>query len=176
MALILNRYRGYFIKDNDSVNYKKYEAGFRSYFDPVCRKFLQMKPEDALNVPHTLIHVPVISKYEIYRTFLSTHGFESVIQSYDSLNEVDFCIAVRIASETDRSLQATFDYFDEELDSVMLQWIVDNGIENCKLDPELYSGPLDTKEDIQEYLRFTKEQVRYEDEQEEDFKKSRLMT
>ena len=176
MALILNRYSRYFIKD--ATNYEKYEAGYRSYFDPVHRKFLWMKPEDARNAPHAQIPVPTISEYEIYRSFMRTHGFESFLQAHDSLNEVDFCIAVRKAADADidarRAFDPVFEHFDEELDKVMLQWVADNGIENCKLTPELYSGPLVTKEDVREYLRFTKEQNRYEAEQEEAFKLSRL--
>ena len=172
MALILARYEGYFEKGPG--NYEEFEAGYRAYFDTDNRDFLWLKPEDACNSSHRLVLLSVISEYETYRSFLRTHGLESVIQAYDSLSEKDFCVAVRKEGDDACFLQALSDYTGKEWEPILQQWIEDNGIENCKVYCEHYSGPLVTREDIRACVQFTKAQNEYEDAQEEAFKKSRL--
>ena len=172
MALILARYEGYFEKGPG--NYEEFEAGYRAYFDTDNRDFLWLKPEDVCNSSHRLVLLPIISEYETYRSFLRTHGLESVIQAYDSLSEKDFCVAVRKEGDDAGFLQALGDYATKEWVQIVQRWITENGIENCKPTWKRYSGPLSTKEDILSYLQFTKGQIEYEDAQEEAFKKSRL--
>ena len=172
MALILACYQGYVIRRIG--NYEKFDNGYRAYFDTDNRDFLWLKPEDACNSSQRLVLLPIISEYETYRSFLRTHGLESVIQAYDSLSEKDFCVAVRKEGDDAGFLQALSDYTGKEWEPILQQWIEDNGIENCKVSCERYKGPLVTKEDARAYLQFVKAQNEYEDAQEEAFKKSRL--
>ena len=172
MALILARYEGYFEKGPG--NYKEFEAGYRAYFDTDNRDFLWLKPEDACKSSQRLVLLPIISEYETYCSFLKMHSLESVIQDYASLNESDFCIAVRKEGDAAGFLQALGDYATKEWVQIVQRWITENGIENCKPTWKRYSGPLVTKEDIQAYLKFTKGQIEYEEAQEEAFKKSRF--
>ena len=172
MAIILARYKGYFIRRIGS--YEKLDGGYRAYFDTVDREFLWLKPEDARIASHKLVLLPVISEYETYRSFLRTHGLEGVMQAYASLNEEDFCVAVRKEGDAVGFLQALSDYTEKEWKPILEQWIKDNCIENCKVSCERYKGPLVTKEDIRSYLQYTKAQNEYEDAQEEAFKRSRL--
>ena len=172
MALILARYEGYFNKGPS--NYEKFEAGYRAYFDTCSREFSWLKPKDACMASHKLVLLPIISQYETYCTFLKVHALESVIQTYASLNERDFCIAVRKEGDAAGFLQALGDYADRKWIQIVQRWITENGIENCKPTWKRYSGALCTKEDIQSYLQFTKDQIEYEKAQEEAFKKSRL--
>lgn len=172
MAIILVCYKGYFIRRTG--NYEKLDNGYRAYFDTVDREFSWLKPEDARIASHKLVLLPVISEYETYRSFLRTHGLEGVMQSYASLNEEDFCVAVRKEGDNAGFLQALSDYTEKEWKPILEQWIKDNCIENCKVSCERYKGPLVTKEDIRSYLQYTKAQNEYEDAQEEVFKKSRL--
>lgn len=172
MAIILVCYKGYFIRRTG--NYEKFDNGYRAYFDTVDREFSWLKPEDARIASHKLVLLPVISEYETYRSFLRTHGLEGVMQAYASLNEEDFCVAVRKEGDAVGFLQALSDYTEKEWKPILEQWIKDNCIENCKVSCERYKGPLVTKEDIRAYLQYTKAQNEYEDAQEEAFKKSRL--
>ena len=172
MALILACYKGYVIRRIG--NYEKFDNGYRAYFDTDNRDFLWLKPEDACKSSQRLVLLPIISEYETYRSFLRTHGLESVIQAYDSLSEKDFCVAVRKEGDDAGFLQALSDYTGKEWEPILQQWIEDNGIENCKVSCERYSGPLVTREDIRARVQFTKAQNEYERAQEEAFKKSRL--
>ena len=172
MAIILARYQRYYVKRMS--NYERFEAGYRAYFDTDNRDFLWSKPEDVCNSSHRLVLLPVISEYETYRSFIKTHGLESVIQAYDSLSEKDFCVAVRKEADAVGFLYDLGTYIGKEWGCVLQQWIEDNGIENCKVYCEHYSGPLVTREDIRACVQFTKAQNEYERMQEEAFKKSRL--
>ena len=172
MAIILSHYKWYYIKCMS--NYERFEAGYRAYFDTDNRDFLWSKPEDVCNSSHRLVLLPVISEYETYRSFIKTHGLEGVMQPYASLNEKDFCVAVRKEGDAVGFLNDLGAYTGKEWGHVLQQWIEDNGIENCKVYCEHYSGPLVTKEDIRACVQFTKAQNEYERAQEEAFKKSRL--
>lgn len=169
MALILARYEGYFNKGPS--NYERFDRGYRSYFDTVHRKFLWLKPEDASIALDNLVLLPIISEYETYCSFLKMHALESIIQSYASLNERDFCIAVRKEADAAGLLKALGDYASKEWIQIVQRWITENGIENCKPTWERYRGSLYTKEDIQSYLQFTKDQIEYEKAQEAAFQK-----
>ena len=172
MALILNRYSGYFIKG--ALNHKKYEEGYRAYFDPSCREFIWVSQEYTPNSICGLIPLPIISEYDVYYSFLVTQGYENVLHTYIELGEIDFCIAVRKEAENAGFEDSLREYAIKEYSSIMQRWITDNAIENCKLTIEPYKGSFATKDDIEEYLRYTKEQVRYEAEQEATFKNSKL--
>ena len=172
MALILACHKGYVIRRIG--NYEKFDNGYRAYFDTDNRDFLWLKPEDACNSSHRLVLLPVISEYETYRSFIKTHGLEGVMQPYASLNENDSCVAVRKEADAVGFLYDLGTYIGKEWGRVLQQWIEDNGIENCKVSCERYSGPLVTREDARAYLQFVKAQNEYEDAQEEAFKKSRL--
>ena len=172
MALILACYKGYVIRRIG--NYEKFNNGYRAYFNTDNRDFLWLKPEDACKSSQRLVLLPIISEYETYCSFLKMHSLESVIQDYASLNESDFCIAVRKEGDAAGFLQALGDYATKEWVQIVQRWITENGIENCKPTWKRYSGPLVTKEDIQAYLKFTKGQIEYEEAQEEAFKKSRF--
>lgn len=170
MALILNRYSGYFIKG--ALNHKKYEEGYRAYFDPNCREFIWVNPAHTPNSICRLIPLPIISEYDVYCSFLMAHGLENVLKTHIELGEIDFCIAVRKEAENIGFEEALREYAIQEYSSIMQRWITDNAIENCKLTIEPYNGSFATKDDVEEYLRYTKEQVRYEAEQEAAYKNS----
>lgn len=182
MALVITPYYyEYFVWDRRTSRW--FERGYVSYFDPTERCFLRINPSEGDTAQEHWIPLPVIKGIEFDKKYLRFKGYEDILQDYtdldlSELSDEEFEIEVVRLADKYGFEDSMWAYATCCWNEIILKWIEENNIPNCKINGRPYwveYDPFrDPKEHAKRILDFGREQRRLEEQQEEEFKKTLL--
>lgn len=170
MALIVCNYIDYFVYGRRSHCF--FERGEVSYFDPIERTFLRITPSRGETPAAHWIPLPIIKEVEIYKNYLRYMGNTTFLEDYDNLDDLDFSCKIAELAEKYGFENCLYAYASCCYGEIILKWIADNNIPNCKLRRHASFMKATTREELKNLMAYNKEQLRLEELQEEEFKKS----
>lgn len=169
MALIMFKHLNFFIRSRLDERRGSCDV---AYFDPIKRVFLRINPTIGEIPESHWIPLPVIKEADMFRNFLRLTGRNSLLEEYAGLSDFDFSVKISTLADRYNFSHYFHGYKVCYCSEVISRWVEDNQIPNCKIILEPPLMEIKTEDDMRKQIKALGEMSAYEDQQEEEFKKS----